>query len=181
MRAAILLAAGEGRRFGRAPKQLAPRGGRPLIAHAVAAARAAPAGRVILVVGRQAERVARAARAADRRIVVVRARRWRDGQQASLAAAVAALWPVERAAFVFLGDMPDVPRDLARRLARCGGSARPTDRGRPGHPVLLEGAALRAGGLGRGIVMATVPADRRCRLDLDRRADLRRRVPALMR
>lgn len=183
MRAAIVLAAGAGARFGGAPKPLAVRGERPLVVHALAAARAAPAARVILVVGRQGGRVAAAARAVFPRVMIVHARGWRDGHEASLTAGVRALWPIERGAFIFLADMPVVPPGLARRLQRRGG-VRPTYRGQPGHPVLLDRAAIaraRAGTSLRGIDVATIRADRRCRFDIDVRRRLHQAAPALMR
>ena len=184
MRAAIVLAAGAGRRFGGPPKPLALRAGRSLLAHALDAARAAPAARVILVVGRQAARVAAAARAVAPDVTIVHARGWRQGHEHSLSAGVKALWPVERRAFVFLADMPAVPPGLARRLQRQGSPARASHRGKPGHPVLLDRAALaraRAGTSLRGLPMAMLAADRRCRFDVDRRRRLNAAAPALMR
>lgn len=143
MRATLLLAAGGSRRFGAANKLLSRRGGAPLVMRALAAARAAPAGRLIVVTGAQAPRVARAIRTArGMRVTIVRARRHREGMAESLRAGLEALWPIERAAFVFLGDMPAVPPHLAARLARArvagADAARPQHRGRPGHPVLLR-------------------------------------------
>jgi CTP:molybdopterin cytidylyltransferase MocA len=180
-----VLAAGQGRRFGGGSKPLAMRHGRTLLSRAIGTARAAPAARLIVVVGRQGERVARAARAADRRVVIVRATHWRDGPGASLAAGVCALWPVERRAFVFLADMPAVPPGLARRLVRIAGAAgaRPVNRGGPGHPVLLGPVGLVEAAAGRTMKgrggMATLVADRRCRIDIDRRSGLRVAAPAL--
>lgn len=187
MIAAIVLAAGRGRRFGGAAKPLARRGGFSLLARAMATARAAPVARMIVVVGRQDARVAAAARRADRRVVIVRAAGWRGGPGVSLAAGVRALWPVERRAFVFLADMPAVPPGLARRLLRPASAmgARPAWRGRPGHPVLLGPDGLARAAAGRTMKgqggMAMVAADRRCRLDIDRRSRLRVAAPALMR
>jgi len=142
VRAAILLAAGQSRRFGPTNKLMAPLRGRPLVLHALAVARAAPAGRVIVVTGAQSSRIATAVRRADSRLTVVRARDHREGLSASLRTGLKALRPIERTIFIFLGDMPDIPHRLAHRLAlrmtrtRCS-FVRPTWRGRPGHPVLL--------------------------------------------
>ncbi len=191
MRAAIVLAAGRSRRFGLANKLLVAWRGTTMLGQVLAAARAAPAARILLVTGADGARVARAGEGP--RVTIVRARRHADGMAASLAAGAAALRPCEEAAFVFLADMPWLPRDLARRLVRALrpgiAAARPTMRGRPGHPVLARRAVLRAlerdGGdaglapLLRRLPVALVPADRRCLADADRRRALRRRVPVL--
>lgn len=143
MRAAILLAAGRSRRFGSANKLLASRDGRPLVLHALAAARAAPVGRVIVVTGAQADRITRTVRRACPRARIVRARDYREGLAASLRAGLATLRPIEREIFVFLGDMPAIPHGLALRLAfrltRDRASAiRPVWKGVSGHPVLMR-------------------------------------------
>jgi molybdenum cofactor cytidylyltransferase len=62
----LILAAGRGERFGSATKQLAELDGEPLIAHAVRAASAAAATRIVVVVGHDGDRVAAAAAAAAR-------------------------------------------------------------------------------------------------------------------
>lgn len=183
MRAAILLAAGRGSRFGWSPKPLARRDGRMLIATAIRIARAAPAARLIVVVGRQGDRVAAAARRVDSRVRVVRSRRWRAGRAESLTAAIAALWPIEREVFVFLADMPEVPPLLAGQLARrFGAPARTCHRGGPGHPVLLDAEALaqvRGSGRFARSRLRALAAHRGCRFDVDRRRDLHRLVPKL--
>jgi molybdenum cofactor cytidylyltransferase len=60
----LILAAGQGQRFGAATKQLAELDGLPLIAHAVRTASSAGASRVVVVVGHDAGRVGAAARSA---------------------------------------------------------------------------------------------------------------------
>ncbi|MET0268801.1 MAG: nucleotidyltransferase family protein [Sphingomonas sp.] len=140
MRVAILLAAGRSRRFVGANKLLARVGGAAIVTHAVRVARAAPVARVIVVTGHDHVRVARAVRGP--RVRVVHARAHRAGVSASLRAGITALWPVERAIYVFLGDMPTVPPSLVRRQARAlvPGVAAVRTRGRagPGNPVLLR-------------------------------------------
>lgn len=186
MRAAILLAAGRSRRFGPANKLMAPLNGRPLVLHALAAARAAPAGRVIVVAGAQAHRVAAAVRRAGGRISVVRACDHREGIAASLRAGFAALRPIERTVFIFLGDMPAVPHRIASRLALHmargrAAAVRPAWRRRPGHPVLLRKpapariAALRGdrglGAIDEGLVYLPV-RERGVVRDIDRPGEL---------
>jgi molybdenum cofactor cytidylyltransferase len=87
--AVVVLAAGRGARFG-STKQLAVLRGRPLVAHAVAAAHAAGAARVVVVVGADAERVAAAARSGGE-VEVVHNPRHAAGQSTSLAAGIGAL------------------------------------------------------------------------------------------
>jgi molybdenum cofactor cytidylyltransferase len=134
----ILLAAGEGRRFG-GPKQLARLNGRPLIEHALAALLAVPAvDPVVIVLGAHAERIQ--AEADLRGAEVIVCTDWADGQSASLKAGAAALGEVE-AAVITLADQPFItPQVIAGVLDQRGRhlAVRATYDGRPGHPVLLE-------------------------------------------
>jgi len=134
----IVLAAGEGKRFG-GPKQLAKLDGRPLLEHAVRAMLAVPAiSPVVVVLGAHADAV-RAEVALDGADIVV-CDRWADGQSASLQAGVAALGEVE-AAVITLGDQPFItPEVIAGVLDHRGRylAVRATYDGQPGHPVLLE-------------------------------------------
>jgi molybdenum cofactor cytidylyltransferase len=146
---AVVLAAGQGRRFG-GGKLLAPWGDGALLDAALAAAFAAPVRSVTVVTGAD-ERVAAAARgfadshgSADR-LRVVAAADHAEGMAASLRAGIAALPPDARGAFVFLGDMPRVPHavlaPLAQALAKGAAAAVPVFDGRRGHPALF-GRAL---------------------------------------
>ena len=162
MRAAIVLAGGRSERFGRADKLFATLGGRPLLLHAILAARAAPVRRVI-VVARRAGRVREMVRRAGVGAVCVVRLAARDAPlSASLAAGVAALRPIERDAFIFLGDMPAVDPGMAARLVRrrrAGTSlVRPRHRGVPGHPVLA--CMVRTLGLGLGDAGFRIPRSR---------------------
>jgi molybdenum cofactor cytidylyltransferase len=134
----IILAAGEGSRFGGA-KQLAQLNGRPLIEHALAAMLAVPAiDPVVIVLGAHADRIREEAdlRGAD----IVVCPDWADGQSASLKAGVAALGEVE-AAVITLADQPFISAQaIAGVLDQRGRhlAVRATYDGVPGHPVLLE-------------------------------------------
>jgi molybdenum cofactor cytidylyltransferase len=134
----IILAAGEGRRFG-GPKQLAQLDGRPLIEHALAAMLAVPAlDPVVVVLGAHADRIRAEAdlRGAD----IVLCDDWADGQSASLRAGAAALGDVG-AAVITLADQPFIsPQAIAGVLNLRGRhlAVRATYDGAPGHPVLLE-------------------------------------------
>jgi molybdenum cofactor cytidylyltransferase len=134
----IILAAGEGRRFG-GPKQLAQLNGRALVEHALEAMLAVPAiDPVVIVLGAHAERIQ--AEADLRGAEIVLCEDWADGQSASLRAGAAALGEVE-AAVITLADQPFItPQVIAGVLDQRGRhlAVRATYDGRPGHPVLLE-------------------------------------------
>ena len=174
----LILAAGEGRRFGGA-KQLAPLEGRPLLAHAVAAAVAVPAlERVVVALGSRSEAILEGVDFGRAEPLVVE--RWPEGQAASLAAGVRELREAE-AIVVLLGDQPFVtPAIIGRMLALRGAAAPPpalddgdemalgplalraTYGGRPGHPVVLErvlfeGVAQLRGDVGARELLAAVP------------------------
>jgi molybdenum cofactor cytidylyltransferase len=133
----LILAAGEGRRFGGA-KQLADVRGRPLLAHAVAAMRGVAAlDPVVVVLGAHADDVRAGVDLSGVRVVV--SEDWADGQSASLRTGLRALGDVDAA--VTLGDMPFVTSTvIASALQFDPGrfdAVRATYHGRPGHPVLL--------------------------------------------
>ena len=142
---AIILAGGAGSRFG-GGKLLAPYRSGALLDGAVQAAMAAPVDRVILVTGHDADRVGDAAvqlaaRAyPGRRFDLVFAERHAEGMAFTLKAGVAALSNDAKSAFVFLGDMPNIPLPVPARLAEhLGGrsAAAPVFNGKRGHPVLF--------------------------------------------
>jgi molybdenum cofactor cytidylyltransferase len=138
--AAIVLAAGAGSRFGGGKMNAAFRG-EPLVHHAVRAARAAPVERVIVVARPEVD-------VGDWRGApeVVRVRIESDAISASLKAGIAAAEGFD-GAFVFLGDMPLVPHDLAGRLTSILGdsiAAVPRHAGKNGHPVLFSAQAFPA-------------------------------------
>lgn len=136
--AAVVLAAGSARRFG-SDKLSAPFAGRPLVHHAIEAARAAPVERVVVVCG---ERLALGEWPGGPRIEPVRIASTALAE--SLKAGVAAVSEAE-GAFIFLGDMPLVPHDVADRLAALLGgrfAAVPRHEGTNGHPVLLSRRAF---------------------------------------
>ena len=134
MRAAILLAAGASRRFGRRDKLREILAGRRLLDHALARARASGAHRVLLVTSGPL---------GIRGVTHVRARNAGSGLSASLAAGLAALRPVEREVLIFLADMPfaHTPR---LRLRPGMDAVRPRFLGRPGHPMLVRTAGAKA-------------------------------------
>ena len=107
----IVLAAGAGTRFG-GGKQLALLDGRPLLEHAVRGMTSAPVGRVIVVLGAEAEHVL--ARVDLHGAEPVVCERWSEGQSASLACGLGEMADCE-AVVVTLGDQPRVSPDAIRR------------------------------------------------------------------
>ena len=143
---AIVLAAGAGARFGGAKLTASWRGGL-LIHGALAAAFAAPARAVIVITGAD-PLVGPAAQAwanehgEGNRLRIVHADDHADGMAASLRAGVNSLTADASGAFVFLGDMPDIPvailQPLADALASGAKAAAPLFNGQRGHPVLFS-------------------------------------------
>jgi molybdenum cofactor cytidylyltransferase len=174
MTVGLVLAAGEGRRFG-GPKQLARVDGRPLVEHALAAV--AGLDRVIVVLGAHADEVLAGADLGRAEVVVCED--WAEGMGASLRAGIAAAGGADEVVVV-LADQPFItPAAVERVRAAAGDAARATYGGAPGHPVVLRRALLaRAGELRgdagfRGVAMTEVEcgdlADPR---DIDTQADL---------
>jgi CTP:molybdopterin cytidylyltransferase MocA len=134
----LVLAAGAGSRFGGA-KQLAELDGSPLLEHSIRAMTAAPVGRVVVVVGSEADQVISGVNAHGADFVLCD--RWDEGQSASLACGLAELADCEAVA-ITLGDQPRLSPDAIRRVIAARGrgfdAVRATYGGEPGHPVLLE-------------------------------------------
>jgi molybdenum cofactor cytidylyltransferase len=117
--ACVLLAAGGSRRLG-IPKQLVRYRGRPLLLHAVAAARAAlPRAQLIVVVGAETFRLRLVLRRARCGARVVANRRWHEGMATSLHAGLAAVPRTARAAVVLLVDQPRVGPAAIGRLVNA--------------------------------------------------------------
>jgi CTP:molybdopterin cytidylyltransferase MocA len=155
--AGLLLAAGEGRRFG-GPKQLAAVGGRPLVEHALDALTAVLP-RVVVVLGAHAEAIRTGAdlRGAE----VVECPAWEEGMAASLRCGLAALAAADRV-LVAVADQPGLTPDAVRAVLSRPGSARAVYDGRPGHPValgpeLLARAAELRGDTGFRDLLSGVP------------------------
>lgn len=110
--ALVILAAGEGRRFG-GVKQLAPWRGKPLIRWPVDACLAVSDADTFLVLGAHREAVRPVLDADAPRVLVNRD--WRDGMAASIRTAVQQLG--DYSALLFLaGDQPAVTADHLRRM-----------------------------------------------------------------
>ncbi len=140
--AAMVLAAGQGTRFGSEPKMLARLRGKPLVRHVAEAALASSLRPCLVVVGHRAAEVERALQ--NLPLVLVFNPSYAGGLSTSLKAGFAALPPESEACLVLLGDMPLVAPSLIDRLARAwveqGRPAAlvPVANGRRGNPVVLS-------------------------------------------
>jgi CTP:molybdopterin cytidylyltransferase MocA len=113
---AIVLAAGEGRRFG-GTKQAEVVRGRSLVQHAVDAAAGAGLGEIVVVLGHDAERVRAALELPPGARAVVN-ERFAEGQASSLAVGLGALDPMSEGAVVLLADQPGITAEHVRALVR---------------------------------------------------------------
>jgi CTP:molybdopterin cytidylyltransferase MocA/carbon monoxide dehydrogenase subunit G len=116
--AAVVLAAGSGSRFG-GTKQLALLDGKPLVRHAVEAAREAGIADVTVVVGYDDEAVASAA---GPEASIVANPRHAEGQSTSLVAGLDALGDDVDAAVILLADQPGITPGMIRNLVETAAS-----------------------------------------------------------
>ncbi len=141
----LILAAGEGSRFGPESKLLADLHGRPVLEHVVGAACAVPELECVAVVlGAHADEIL--ARVALGRAEAVVCPDWAEGQAASLRCGIEHLvgrWRADRVV-VMLGDEPLVGSAVVSRFAAEPAGTRATWNGRPGHPVVLGPEHLSA-------------------------------------
>ena len=143
----LVLAAGEGRRFG-ATKQLAELAGRPLLEHALEAMTAVSPR--VVVLGHAADEIAAAVDLQGATPVVCP--EWAEGQASSLRCGLAALADCD-AVVVVLGDQPGITAEAVAAVATAigaGDAVRATYDGVPGHPVLLRRPRLDRAGELRG-------------------------------
>jgi len=139
--AGLILAAGEGTRFGPEPKLLAEFDGRPLVERAIRAqCRVSELVRVVIVLGAHAEELQRGVDFA--RVSVVVFADWREGQAASLRRGLSELREASKV-IVTLGDEPLITSEVVARFVREAPGARAVYNGRPGHPVVLGPDQIR--------------------------------------
>lgn len=139
MIAAVVLAAGASRRFGK-QKLLAPVQGRPLVRWTVDEVLASGVERVVVVVGREAAGVRAALE--ELPVAVCENPRYAEGMSTSIRAGIDALDPAVEAVLVVLGDQP-ISRTILERLLRAWRASRlpivaPSYRGQRGNPVLFS-------------------------------------------
>jgi molybdenum cofactor cytidylyltransferase len=136
----LVLAAGQSRRLGQ-PKQLLDLAGKPLVAHIVEHALAAPLDGVVVVTGSHASEVELALRGVP--VYRVFNPHFAQGQGSSLAAGVRAMPSTVDAVVVMLGDVPGVmPDAIGAVVARWRETHAPAVvtryGGQQGHPVLFD-------------------------------------------
>ncbi len=156
--AALILAAGEARRFGR-PKQLLPWGRKQtILSHVIAEVRAAPEiTSVNLVLGAWFTEITNSLHTALQPVNVIRNRDWRVGMFSSLKAGLAEIANREKCAaakaehidgiIVLLGDMPFITSETINRFTDDFLPADPhpliaVEAGRPAHPYLIRPAHI---------------------------------------
>lgn len=140
MISAIVLAAGRSRRMG-TQKLLLPLGDRPVIARVVDEVLGGPVGEVLVVVGKDGDRIERALQGRPVRLVVNP-----DPQGDMLSSVRCGLAAAARqctAVLVALGDQPGISRVVVAELARALQTSNrrivaPTFNGRRGHPLLFS-------------------------------------------
>jgi molybdenum cofactor cytidylyltransferase len=142
---ALVLAGGEGRRFGRG-KLVSNYHGKPLVSWAVTTALATRVDLVSVVLGAESAAVADALRPLHcGRLRTIDCGRWQDGLSATLRCGLDSLPADATAVLILLGDMPHVSSALADRLLAIALDGAPAAlagyRGQPAHPAAL-GASL---------------------------------------
>ena len=188
MISALVLAAGEGTRFG-GTKQLEILRGKPLVQYAVDAASAAGIREIVVVLGHDALRVRDALDLPKGARLVVN-ERYADGQSSSLAAGLRALDPASEAAIVLLADQPGIAARHVRALVTAFEADAPEIlrirfRDGPGPAILgrsvWDDAMRLTGDVGARALLESEPGRARwldveedTPPDVDRRADLER-------
>ncbi|HET9161321.1 MAG TPA: nucleotidyltransferase family protein [Caulobacteraceae bacterium] len=141
--AAIVLAAGQGSRFG-GQKLTSQWEDGLLIDGAIRAAVAAPVEDVIVVTGADPKVIEAAQAHVDPRVRLTYAQDHARGMSASLKAGINAMRRGMHGVYIFLGDMPAIPHDVLQPLAEAvdngAPAAAPVFHGRRGHPVIIASA-----------------------------------------
>jgi CTP:molybdopterin cytidylyltransferase MocA len=157
--AAVVLAAGEGRRFG-GPKQLHAIDGPTMLEVVLATVERSGIRTRLVVLGARADRIAAEVPMHGAQVVV--SERWADGQAASLRAGLDALPEQMDEALIVLGDGPGLSSEAVTRLA-TGTGARAADYGHGrSHPVVIPRplwASLAAAGDTPGRALAVELVD----------------------
>jgi molybdenum cofactor cytidylyltransferase len=159
--AAVVLAAGESRRFG-SPKQLLPWGETTLLEHVVDAALRSAVDKTIVVLGHRAEEIGRPLH--DIPVELVTNQEWQGGLSTSVRAGLQALPTHYEACLFLLADQPNVTPSLMNKLLSSYRSTlapivAPTHKGRRGNPVLFarslfpELLEMQGDQGGRGVIL----------------------------
>ena len=144
--AGIILAAGQGTRFGPEPKLLSLLRGKPLVRHVAEAALASAVAPVIVVTGHRAGEVEAAL--IDLPLRIIRNAAHAEGLSTSLRAAIADCPAEVEAVLVLLADMPLIRPGLIDTVVSAwdghASAVVPTYQGRRGNPALLSRALFDA-------------------------------------
>ncbi len=137
--AAVVLAAGQGRRFGSA-KQLAELDGRPLVRRAVETLLRTEVGRVVVVLGYRAGDVQEALRGLP--VYCIANPHWEHGLSSSVRVGLEVVGEEAQAALFYLADQPLVRPDTIDRLldvsrAHSGSIVVPVYQGKRGNPAVF--------------------------------------------
>jgi molybdenum cofactor cytidylyltransferase len=138
---AVILAAGESKRFGRI-KQLLPLGGKPLLQHVIDTAELAGFSRIAVILGSNGEEIRKAIRTGEKTKVIINTH-WEEGQSSSVRAGVVCLEKDCDAIIFLLGDQPFVTRELIHKEIQIFESTKahivaPKFGGHRGNPVLFS-------------------------------------------
>lgn len=139
--AAIVLAAGQSKRFGEDNKLFTNYNGTPLIDHCLNIVLDCDFSDRILVTGFDQERMLQHIDGLSFR--TIHNDKYTEGMGTSLAKGVNELNAEHDAFMVFLADMPDISKDKIQQLItafvenKSATIVRPTFKGKPGHPVLF--------------------------------------------
>ena len=139
MISAILLAAGEAKRMGK-PKQLLPLGGKSILEHSLNNLLASRVNEVIVVVGYEAEAVAKKVAARPVRIAVNP--NYKQGMSTSLVKGLGLVSDGTKAVMVALADQPFISSQVINQLieefaTHKKGIAVPVYKGKRGHPIIF--------------------------------------------
>ncbi len=171
MISAVVLAAGSSSRMGET-KPLLPLDGRPLLEHVLAALRSSRVDDIVVVLGRDADRVRESVSLDGARSIVNDA--YAEGMSTSLRAGIRAANPRTDGFLIVLGDQPFVSSSTFDALIeKQGGSGAkiliPTFEGRRGNPVLLDRSVSGDA--------STITGDQGCRAIFDHYPDRILEVP----
>jgi molybdenum cofactor cytidylyltransferase len=138
----LILAGGDGSRFGPESKLIQELAGRPLLEYAISAICAvATIDPVVLVLGAHADAVR--ARVDFNRAEAVACEAWSFGMSETLRCGLDLLGSSD-CVVVMLGDSPTVTPAVVQRLVSAPPGSRAVYHGRPGHPVVLGPSQIEA-------------------------------------